>query len=92
MWRDVFEKVIKFYYHLFHGLEYQGVLSPDSDLDLWVLHFIYLPQINLALARFVQTWHAHKLRTAKFSPTQLRIISKLLLFSLIPSFLPCWSI
>ena len=34
------------YHEIFYSLEAVGVLDPDSDIDLFVLHSLYKPLIN----------------------------------------------
>ena len=46
MWRDVFNGCILLYYYLFHHMEENGILHPDSDVHIFCLHYIYLPRIN----------------------------------------------
>ena len=45
LWRDTFVGCLSFFYFLFHALEEVGQLDPDSDIDLSVLHSVFLPRI-----------------------------------------------
>ncbi|KAG8938269.1 hypothetical protein FRC04_009189 [Tulasnella sp. 424] len=65
LWRDVFTWSIQGFYSLFTLMEEQQILNPDDGVHLWALHFIFLPRINRALARFQDTWNNHKLSTQK---------------------------
>ena len=48
-------------------------LSPDNDLNLFCLHFVYTPLINKALETFKRLWN-HKLSSeANATPQQLYI-------------------
>ena len=49
LWRDVFSTSISSFYHLFYSLEDNNVLSPDNDVDIFCLHYVYLPRINANL-------------------------------------------
>lgn len=49
LWRDTFRCVLSLYYQVFHYLEDEGKLDPDSDIDLFCLHFVYIKKINEAL-------------------------------------------
>ncbi len=63
MWRDVFRCVASTYHILFHSMEATGVLDPDSEDDLFVLHCLYLPRINNSLDEFSRARNRHPLRT-----------------------------
>ena len=55
-------------------LEHEGQLDPDNEIDLYCLHFVFLPRINRSLTQFTEMWNRHKLRTAhNKSPIQLFI-------------------
>lgn len=72
LWRDLFRSTLKLYYRLFYYLEARGLLDPVRELDLYSLHFVYLPRINQSLARFERGWNHHGIRTANSrSPHQL---------------------
>ena len=44
-WRDLFTGCISFFYNLFYMLEDRNLLDPGSEIDLFALHYIYLPRI-----------------------------------------------
>ena len=72
LWRDVFSSCISPFYYLFYSLEDNGVLSPVSDIDLFCLHYIFLPRINNHLETFRLAYSHHRLRTEhNQSPLQL---------------------
>jgi hypothetical protein len=57
-------------------MEANGILQPDSDADLFVLHCVFLPRINKSLGEFTRAWNMHPIRTAKnWSPRQIMINS-----------------
>ena len=43
LWRDVYRCVSSTYHELFYYMEEQQMLDPESDIDLFVLHSVYLP-------------------------------------------------
>ena len=47
LWRDVFRCVCTNFYYLFHTLESQNLLDCTNSLQLFVLHYVYLPCINV---------------------------------------------
>ena len=59
MWRDVFRCVLSTFYALFYHLEDQRILDPLSDIDLFVLHTVFLPRINHCLKEFRESWNNH---------------------------------
>ena len=72
LWRDVFSTCLSTFYHLFYSLEDNGLLTSDNDIDLFSLHYVFLPRINLHLDVFRQAYSRHRLRTAgNRSPLQL---------------------
>lgn len=72
LWRDVFSTCLSSFYHLFYSLEDNGLLVADNDIDLFCLHYVFLPRINLHLNVFSQAYSRHRLRTERNrSPLQL---------------------
>lgn len=72
LWRDLFQSTLRLYYRLFYYLEARGALDPIDPLDLYSLHYVYLPRINRSLAQFEEGWNHHGIRTAAhMSPHQL---------------------
>ena len=63
IWRDVYRCVCSTYHEIFYSLESVGALEPDSEIDLFVLHVLYLPLINHSLKEFFSAWNAHPIRT-----------------------------
>lgn len=53
-------------------LEDDGLLSPNDEIDLFALHYCFLPRINTHLKVFCQAYNHHRLRTeGNHSPMQL---------------------
>ena len=72
LWRDVFRCVCSTYHSLFYSLEAEHLLNPDSEIDLFVLHCVYLPKLQYALDTFANAWNNHPMRTeANCSPKQI---------------------
>lgn len=63
LWRDVFSSCTGHLYHLFYSLEDEGLLDPIDELDLFALHFVFLPRINRQLQSFRAAYCRHRLRT-----------------------------
>ena len=74
LWRDVFRCVISLFYDSFRALEEEGKLDPLNEIDLFCLHFTYIPLINHALEEFTSSWNNHKISTENnLTPNQLFI-------------------
>ena len=72
LWRDVYRCVVSIFYEMFFNLESEGKLNPGNEIDLYCLHFIYLPRINSALESFVESWNNHPISTERnMTPNQL---------------------
>ena len=72
MWRDVFRCVGSTYYNLFHSMEAMGILDPDNEIDLLILHCLYISRINNSLDEFTKAWNKHPLRTVdNWSPFKI---------------------
>lgn len=63
LWRDTFRCVLSLFYQLFYFLEDSNKLDPTSDVDLYCLHYVYVPKINSALKMFADGWNSHALTT-----------------------------
>ena len=51
------------FYRLFYHLEHSDLLNPIDTVQVFALHYIYLPRINQALQQFVEAWNNHGVRT-----------------------------
>lgn len=72
LWRDVFRCVCHHFYTLFYHMEDSSILNPIHDLDLFALHYVFIPRINVSIAQFINAWNHHPLRTERgLSPLQL---------------------
>lgn len=72
LWRDVHRCVVMGFADIFQDLEAEKYLDPLNDVDLYCLHYIFLPRINKCLSEFQSSWNNHPLSTeANMSPYQL---------------------
>ena len=72
LWRDVFRCVCCNFYYLFHTLETQNILDRNDNLHLCILHYVFLPRINLCLKSFCDAWNSHPIRTEhNWSPERI---------------------
>lgn len=71
------EKCTNRYKQLFGRLEANGLLYMNNPLDLWCLHFAFIPQLNAALKTFADGWNWHPISTAGHqSPRKLWVKSE----------------
>ena len=74
LWRDFFRCVGCLFHQLFHHLEDNDLLDPDNEVDLYCIHYVYLPCLNTILQRFRAGWNSHKITTeCEYTPHQLYI-------------------
>ena len=71
LWRDMFRCVVQLFYRLFYYLEEQGRLNLGSDLNIYAIHYVFIPRMNHALTAFREGWNSHGIRTRDRSPNQL---------------------
>jgi hypothetical protein len=71
-WRDVGQQVEHYYIELFDFFEREIQVNFDLIDHVFIIHYLYIPQINEALRNFQMTWNAHQLSTEhNASPEQL---------------------
>ena len=74
LWVDVYLGVTQIYQALFISLEQSDQLDLADALDLYSLHFVFLPRINVHLEKFISAWNEHPLSSEhNKSPNQLWI-------------------
>ena len=61
LWRDVTRSVGSVYYETFQQLEASGQLDPLNEVDIFCLHWVYLPRLNDSLQQFIESWNNHSL-------------------------------
>ena len=72
LWRDVSSSCTMHLYHLFYSLEDEGLLDPVDEVDLFSLHWVFIPRLNQQLQSFRSAYAHHKLRTEhSHTPLQL---------------------
>ena len=72
MWRDVHRCVTSIFTDVFRKMEQDQVLDPLNEVDLYCLHYIYLPRINRSISEFQESWNNHGLSSeGAMSPHQL---------------------
>jgi hypothetical protein len=65
LWVDLQRWSTKRYYELFKWMEDAHELDPDKPLDMWALHFCYLPMINESLDFFQARWNKTRYKDPK---------------------------
>ena len=72
LWRDVNRCVTTPFRNTFQELEARGLLDPLNEVDIFCLHYIFLPRINLCLLQFQESWNHHAISTENnLTPMQL---------------------
>ncbi|XP_062613954.1 uncharacterized protein LOC134275702 isoform X2 [Saccostrea cucullata] len=72
LWRELWAGFTVTYYRLFHFMEEQHILDISNELHMQVLHFVFLPRMQLSLERLTETLKRRPLRTENNrSPLQL---------------------
>ena len=60
------------FYDTFQHLQEDGKLNPLNEVDMYCLHYVFLPRINKALESFVVSWNNHPVSTEhNRTPNQL---------------------
>ena len=74
LWRDTFRCVCHIFYALFYEMEEMNLLSPTDELQLYAIHYVFIPGLNKQLKDFKCTWNSHPLQSEHgFIPNQLRL-------------------
>ncbi len=63
LWRDVSQSVVQPFSTTFRSLESQEDLDPLNLVDIYCLHYVFLPRINKSLESFLKGWNDHKIST-----------------------------
>lgn len=48
-----------------------GALNHENEANIFCLHYIFIPRINVSLLKFKSAWNSHQLSTENKSPLQL---------------------
>ena len=81
LWADMYCSVTVVYYQLFYYLEQHELLDVLNEVQLYALHFVYLPRINQSLRLFQEGWNHHGIWTAHHLSPQQLFLQGLLRFS-----------
>ena len=74
LWRDVYRCVGVLYHDAFRSLEENEKLDPLNEIDIFCLHYVFLPLIKNTLQSFVESWNNRALSTENnLTPNQLFI-------------------
>ena len=72
LWRDVYAGCVSLYRDLFIMLEEYELLQLTSEKDMYALHYVFIPRLNMQLDLFRTSYSHHRMRTANnLSPFQL---------------------
>ncbi len=72
LWRDVPRSVSSIFISLFRSLEEEGKLDSLNAVDIFCLHWVFLPIINKTLEEFRESWNNHPLSSEhNLTPNQL---------------------
>lgn len=77
LWRELWSGFTVTYYRLFQFMEEQHILDVSNELHMQVLHFVFLPRMQLNLDRLSETLKRRPLRTENNrTPLQLWVSGK----------------
>jgi len=75
--RDINRNIRSFYGDIFYDLERSQELNVESELDLAVLHYVYMPRINDSLETLRQSHNNHPMRCENNkTPLQMAVSSQ----------------
>ena len=78
LWRDVHRSVVVVYGNLFREMEDDGILDDLNEVDIYCLHYVFLPRINDRLKSFLERWNNHSVSTENLQTPSQMFISGLL--------------
>ena len=65
LWRDVHRSALVVFADLFRKLDDKGNMDTLNEVDMFVLHTIFLPRINDSLSAFSASWNNHAISTER---------------------------
>lgn len=72
LWLDVHTFIVSHFKNIFYYLESVQLLDPNSETDIYALHYVYIPMINRAVDQFILQWNNHPISGQRgSSPLQL---------------------
>ena len=74
LWRDVHHSVVVVYGNLFREMEDDRILDHLNEVDIYCLHYVFLPKINDGLKSFLEGWNNFSVSTENHqTPSQMFI-------------------
>ena len=72
LWGEVNRVVVSRFLNIFLFLERRGAFDPNNETDIYALHFVFIPLINVAFSELSRQWNDHPVTTeSNYSPRQL---------------------
>ncbi|EFJ13314.1 hypothetical protein SELMODRAFT_424697 [Selaginella moellendorffii] len=62
LWRELFERVVWFYKHLFESIEDIGILDVSNPWHNQSLRCVFAPYLKKDISHWVATWNLHEVR------------------------------
>ena len=78
LWRDVHQSVVVVYGNRFREMETEGVLDHLNEVDIYCLHFVFIPRINDSLKIFMEGWNNHAMSTERDQTPYQMLVSGLI--------------
>jgi len=76
LWYDVTRGVTLKWKRFFLDLEVNHGLDPTNPHHIWLIHYLYLDDINADLCQWVRTWNHHRMSVeGRFTPRQMFVRS-----------------
>ena len=63
LWKEVNRVVISLYKAIFQHMEQHGILDRNNELDIWILHYIFLPRLGRLTEELILQWNYRGMRT-----------------------------
>ena len=71
LWLNVRRLVVSYYRNIFNFLEQNQLLDPLSEMNMFALHYVFIPRINRSLTELTNSWNNHPMSSVhKRSPLQ----------------------
>ncbi|KIY61681.1 hypothetical protein CYLTODRAFT_362538 [Cylindrobasidium torrendii FP15055 ss-10] len=62
LWRDITRDFGRKWKVFFEELEVAGDLHPDNSAHIWLLHYLFLAEVNRDAMEWAETWNSHTIR------------------------------
>lgn len=63
------EQVLSVFRDEFYHLEWEGLLDPLNDTDLFCLHYVYMPRVNKSVSEFITAQQSCRLNRKQQHPS-----------------------